>query len=147
MTPIGTPIERRLFYIPDGPIPMETIPPPLSPPSTNSKRRNSGRGQSSNSNGNISVTSGGHSIDTGMLQQDFALVSVDTILRGRVASSKGLGMLMSRWPSEVCLLFVSIIYHIKFSYCSRKKDFNNFYFFKISLLYKSFYNLVFGTYF
>ncbi|RHZ83144.1 hypothetical protein Glove_99g122 [Diversispora epigaea] len=98
MTPLGTPIDRRLFYIPDGPIPMETTPIPVSPPSNNSRRRNSNR---SNNNGvDITVTSGGHSIDTGMLQQDFALVSVDTILRGRVTASKGLGMLMSCWPSE-----------------------------------------------
>ncbi|CAG8803447.1 1104_t:CDS:2, partial [Dentiscutata erythropus] len=97
MTPLGTPIERRLFYIPDGPIPMETTPITVTSPSNNSRRRNSNR---NNNGGDIAVTSGGYSIDTGMLQQDFALVSVDTILRGRVIASKGLGMLMSCWPSE-----------------------------------------------
>ncbi|CAG8778409.1 4807_t:CDS:2, partial [Acaulospora morrowiae] len=67
-------------------------------PSSISSRRNSGRAQSNN-NGNTALTSS-HSIDTGMLQQDFALVSVDIVLRGRVTASKGLGILMSYWPND-----------------------------------------------
>ncbi|CAG8553691.1 13638_t:CDS:10, partial [Dentiscutata heterogama] len=94
MTPLGTPIDRRLFFIPDGPIPMETSPTTASP--TNTRRRSQGRIQTNN--GDDVVT--GHNIDTGMLQQDFALVSKDTVLRGRVTASKGLGMLMSHWPNE-----------------------------------------------
>ncbi|CAG8552936.1 1718_t:CDS:10, partial [Gigaspora rosea] len=94
MTPLGTPIDRRLFFIPDGPIPMETSPTTASP--TNSRRRSQGRIQTNNDDDVVA----GHNIDTGMLQQDFALVSVDTVLRGRVTASKGLGMLMSHWPNE-----------------------------------------------
>ncbi|RIB21561.1 hypothetical protein C2G38_2134285 [Gigaspora rosea] len=78
----------------DGPIPMETSPTTASP--TNSRRRSQGRIQTNNDDDVVA----GHNIDTGMLQQDFALVSVDTVLRGRVTASKGLGMLMSHWPNE-----------------------------------------------
>ncbi|CAG8524478.1 17028_t:CDS:10, partial [Acaulospora colombiana] len=98
MTPLGTPIDRRLFFFPDGPIPMETTPITTLPSSTSS-RRNSNRVQSNNNNGNAALTSG-HSIDTGMLQQDFALVTIDIVLRGRVTASKGLGILMSCWSNE-----------------------------------------------
>ncbi|CAG8807575.1 36056_t:CDS:2, partial [Racocetra persica] len=93
MTPLGTPIDRRLFFIPDGPVPMETSPTAVS--STNLRRRSQGRIQT-NDGDDVAA----HNIDTGMLQQDFALVSVDIVLRGRVTASKGLGMLMSHWPNE-----------------------------------------------
>ncbi|CAJ0832129.1 8775_t:CDS:10 [Entrophospora sp. SA101] len=46
-----------------------------------------GQNRSQNTNGNNS-DSIGYNIDAGMLQQDFALVSVDTVLRGRVIASK-----------------------------------------------------------
>ncbi|CAG8585707.1 17161_t:CDS:10, partial [Cetraspora pellucida] len=88
MTPLGTPIDRRLFFVPDGPVPMEI--------STNLRRRSQERIQTNDGDDVMA----GHNIDTGMLQQDFALVSVDTVLRGRVTASKGLGMLMSHWPNE-----------------------------------------------
>ncbi|CAG8585522.1 5915_t:CDS:10, partial [Racocetra fulgida] len=94
MTPLGTPIDRRLFFVPDGPVPMETSPTAVS--STNLRRRSQGRIQTNDGDDVVA----GHNIDTGMLQQDFALVSVDTVLRGRVTASKGLGMLMSHWPNE-----------------------------------------------
>ncbi|CAI2172682.1 1119_t:CDS:10 [Funneliformis geosporum] len=98
MTPLGTPIDRRLFYVPEGTIPMDIISTTMSTTTTStSRRRGQGRNQASNGNEDESV---GHNIDAGMLQQDFALVSVDTVLRGRVSASKGLGMLMSRWPHE-----------------------------------------------
>ena len=100
MTPLGTPIDRRLFFVPEGTIPMEIIPTSMSSTTTSiSRRRGQGRNQASNGSTDESV---GHNIDAGMLQQDFALVSVDTVLRGRVSASKGLGMLMGRWPNEVC---------------------------------------------
>jgi hypothetical protein len=113
MTPLGTPIDRRLFFVPEGTIPMDIV--PTSTPSTTSpvsRRRGQGRNQASNGNTDESV---GHNIDAGMLQQDFALVSVDIVLRGRVSASKGLGMLMSRWPNEVRKLYfiftsISVIY-------------------------------------
>jgi len=112
MTPLGTPIDRRLFFVPEGTIPMDIV--PTSTPSTtssNSRRRGQGRNQASNGNTDESV---GHNIDAGMLQQDFALVSVDIVLRGRVSASKGLGMLMSRWPNEVSKLYFIIIVFILF---------------------------------
>jgi TATA-binding protein-associated factor len=117
MTPLGTPIDRRLFFVPEGTIPMDIIPTSTQSTTTSTSRR---RGQSRNqgSNGNID-DSVGHNIDAGMLQQDFALVSVDTVLRGRVSASKGLGMLMSRWPNEVrksyflsILMFFDCLYFI-----------------------------------
>ncbi|CAJ0752198.1 15832_t:CDS:10 [Entrophospora sp. SA101] len=59
-----------------------------------------GQNRSQNTNGNNS-DSIGYNIDAGMLQQDFALVSVDTVLRGRVIASKGLGMLMNKIVSRL----------------------------------------------
>ncbi|CAB4491398.1 unnamed protein product [Rhizophagus irregularis] len=98
MTPLGTPIDRRLFFVPEGTIPMDIVP-TSAPSATSSVSRRRGQSRNQTSNGNMDESIG-HNIDAGMLQQDFALVSVDIVLRGRVSASKGLGMLMSRWPNE-----------------------------------------------
>ncbi|CAG8635853.1 9967_t:CDS:2, partial [Paraglomus occultum] len=93
MTPLGTPIDRRLLFIADG----QSLTDKVDVASTASSRR--GRrthaGQPNESDSTLA-----HNIDIGMLQQDFALVSVETVIRGRIAASKALGMLISRWPNE-----------------------------------------------
>lgn len=107
MTPLGTPIDRRLFFVPEGTIPMDIVP-TSAPSATSSVSRRRGQSRNQTSNGNMDESIG-HNIDAGMLQQDFALVSVDIVLRGRVSASKGLGMLMSRWPNEVSKLYLLIL--------------------------------------
>ena len=95
MTPLGTPIDRRLLFIADGQALTDKVDAVSTAPPRRGRRTNAGQPNESDS-GLV------HNIDVGMLQQDFALVSVETVIRGRIASSKALGMLISRWPSEVC---------------------------------------------
>ncbi|CAG8444968.1 8385_t:CDS:10 [Ambispora gerdemannii] len=97
MTPLGTPLPQRLFFIPDGSTVSPTTPTAASV-STQAGRRSRGPKRIEESNGNSSSI--GHNVDTGMLQQDFALVSVESVVRGRVTASKGLGLLISKWPQE-----------------------------------------------
>lgn len=42
-----------------------------------------------------------HNVDKAMLAQDLALVSVEAVLRGRVAAAVALGSLIAAWPLEV----------------------------------------------
>ncbi|CAG8530565.1 8145_t:CDS:10 [Ambispora leptoticha] len=97
MTPLGTPLPQRLFFIPDGSMISPTTP-TTSSASTHAGRRPRGPKRTEESNGNSSSIS--HNVDAGMLQQDFALVSVESVVRGRVTASKGLGLLMSKCPQE-----------------------------------------------
>ncbi|KAG9295858.1 hypothetical protein G9A89_006597 [Geosiphon pyriformis] len=104
MTPLGTPIQPRMFYIPDGcmPIPPATPTTPTPTPTTlstptHSARRSRGQKRNETNSGSLAL---GHNVDTGMLQQDFALVSVESVIRGRITAAKGLGLLMSQWPKE-----------------------------------------------
>ncbi|OZJ02562.1 hypothetical protein BZG36_04331 [Bifiguratus adelaidae] len=76
MTPIGQPLETRNMYIPSGAF-----------------------GAGSTSVTGVTETSG-HNIDVGMVNQDFSLISMETVLRGRLGCSTALGKVMSVWSDE-----------------------------------------------
>ncbi|GAA5886029.1 hypothetical protein JCM5296_007067 [Sporobolomyces johnsonii] len=42
-----------------------------------------------------------HNVDKPMLNQDLALVSVDAVLRGRIAGATAIGTLVASWPAEL----------------------------------------------
>jgi len=45
-----------------------------------------------------------HNIDKSMLNQDFALVSQELVLKARVAAATAIATLVNAWPKEVCLV-------------------------------------------
>ncbi|ORX93031.1 hypothetical protein K493DRAFT_316207 [Basidiobolus meristosporus CBS 931.73] len=78
MTPLGIPLDTRCFYLPRALITTEV-------------QKNIQDGDQ----GGFS-----HNIDVGMIQQDFSLVSQETVVRGRLAGAKAIGMLIAIWPRE-----------------------------------------------
>ncbi|KAG0222703.1 TATA-binding protein-associated factor mot1 [Mortierella sp. GBA43] len=82
LTPIGTPLDTRLFYSPSsqGPVVVAEAP---------------ARGRKAQAAQNHS-----HNIDVGMLKQDLALVSTETVIRCRLSASKALGLAMAAWPQD-----------------------------------------------
>jgi TATA-binding protein-associated factor len=66
MTPLGTPINTTVFYVPE-----------------------------------TSVDGERHNVDKPMLLQDLALVSMESILKARIAAVTGLAQLLVYWPDSV----------------------------------------------
>ncbi|KAG0251256.1 TATA-binding protein-associated factor mot1 [Actinomortierella ambigua] len=85
LTPIGTPLDPRLFYSPSGQVNVATTAPP---PTTARGRRAQAAQQQS------------HNVDAAMMKQELSLVSHETVVRCRVAASTGLGFLLMGWPQD-----------------------------------------------
>jgi TATA-binding protein-associated factor len=49
-----------------------------------------------------------HNIDKSMLNQDFALVSQEQILKGRIAAATAIATLINAWPIEVNTLVLVV---------------------------------------
>ncbi|KAF8933060.1 TATA-binding protein-associated factor mot1 [Dissophora ornata] len=85
LTPIGTPLDTRLFYSPAG---HGTAVAPEAPV----RGANGRKAQAAQSHS--------HNVDVGMLKQDLALVSTETVIRCRLSASKALGLMMASWPQD-----------------------------------------------
>ncbi|KAG0310055.1 TATA-binding protein-associated factor mot1 [Dissophora globulifera] len=84
LTPIGTPLETRLFYSPTGHGTAVAI--------ESTAARGGRRAQAAQSHS--------HNIDIGMMKQDLALVSTASVIRCRLNASKALGLIMASWPQD-----------------------------------------------
>lgn len=92
MTPIGQPLDVAThFYKPPGAFGLGGQPPAVAAPSKKKSTKKA--------NGNPEEA--GHNLDAGMINQDFSLVTVDQVVRCRVACTVALGMAMSMWPDDV----------------------------------------------
>ncbi|KAG0207805.1 TATA-binding protein-associated factor mot1 [Mortierella sp. GBA30] len=84
LTPIGTPLDTRLFYSPTGhgaaPVIVET---------------HTARGRKAQA-----AQSHSHNVDVGMLKQDLSLVSTASVIRCRLTASKALGLVIASWPQD-----------------------------------------------
>ncbi|KAG0242090.1 TATA-binding protein-associated factor mot1 [Actinomortierella wolfii] len=85
LTPIGTPLDPRLFYSPSGQINVATTAP--APTTARGRKAQAAQQQS-------------HNVDAAMMKQELSLVSHETVVRCRVAASTGLGYLMAGWPQD-----------------------------------------------
>ncbi|KAF9189260.1 TATA-binding protein-associated factor mot1 [Haplosporangium sp. Z 11] len=84
LTPIGTPLETRLFYSPTGHLTTTSI-----------VTQTQGRGRKAQA-----AQSHSHNVDIGMLKQDLSLVSTASVIRCRLTASKALGLIMAGWPQD-----------------------------------------------
>ncbi|ORZ06342.1 hypothetical protein BCR41DRAFT_311626, partial [Lobosporangium transversale] len=82
LTPIGTPLDTRLFYSPTG----QEIANVVDTPTRGRKAQ--------------SAQTHSHNVDIGMLKQDLALVSTESIIRCRLNACKALGLIMATWPLD-----------------------------------------------
>ncbi|KAF9103655.1 TATA-binding protein-associated factor mot1 [Mortierella sp. AM989] len=82
LTPIGTPLDTHLFYSPTGQGTAVVVEAP-------SRGRKAQAAQSHS-----------HNVDMGMLKQDLALVSTESVIRCRLNASKALGLIMAGWPQD-----------------------------------------------
>ena len=83
LTPIGTPLEIRLFYSPTGQGVTTLV---ATTPARGRKAQ--------------SAQTHSHNVDIGMLKQDLALVSTASVIRCRLTASKALGLVMASWPED-----------------------------------------------
>ncbi|KAG0053998.1 TATA-binding protein-associated factor mot1 [Gryganskiella cystojenkinii] len=83
LTPIGTPLDTKLFYSPTGNGALALV------TETPRAGRKPQAGQSHS-----------HNVDVGMLKQDLALVSEVSVIRCRLTASKALGLVMAGWPQD-----------------------------------------------
>ncbi|KAG0273471.1 TATA-binding protein-associated factor mot1 [Linnemannia exigua] len=83
LTPIGTPLETRLFYSPTGQGVVTLV---ATTPARGRKAQ--------------SAQTHSHNVDIGMLKQDLALVSTASVIRCRLTASKALGLVMAGWPEN-----------------------------------------------
>ncbi|KAF9286646.1 TATA-binding protein-associated factor mot1 [Linnemannia elongata] len=83
LTPIGTPLETRLFYSPTGQGVITLV---ATTPARGRKAQ--------------SAQTHSHNVDIGMLKQDLALVSTASVIRCRLTASKALGLVMASWPED-----------------------------------------------
>ncbi|KAI1306108.1 TATA-binding protein-associated factor mot1 [Mortierella claussenii] len=97
LTPIGTPLDTRLFYSPTGQ--GAAI---LSETPTRSRRTQAAQ--------NIS-----HNVDIGMLKQDLALVSIESVIRCRLSAGKAIGLIMASWPEHQLTPDFSHLLHPNFT--------------------------------
>ncbi|KAF9426594.1 TATA-binding protein-associated factor mot1, partial [Entomortierella beljakovae] len=81
LTPIGTPLDTSLFYSPTGQG-VQLI--------TEISNRRKAQPTQSHS----------HNVDIGMLKQDLALVSTESVIRCRLSASKALGLIMAGWHQD-----------------------------------------------
>ncbi|KAF9923701.1 TATA-binding protein-associated factor mot1 [Linnemannia zychae] len=84
LTPIGTPLDTRLFYSPTGQGALTSV-----------TTTTSARGRKAQS-----AQTHSHNVDIGMLRQDLALVSTASVIRCRLTASKALGLAMAAWPEN-----------------------------------------------
>ncbi|KAG0345016.1 TATA-binding protein-associated factor mot1 [Podila humilis] len=82
LTPIGTPLDTKLFYLPTG---QGTTAPVETP-----VRGRKGAAAQTHT----------HNVDIAMLKQDLSLVSTATVIRCRLAASRALGLVMAGWPQD-----------------------------------------------
>ncbi|KAG0366019.1 hypothetical protein BC939DRAFT_503250 [Gamsiella multidivaricata] len=82
LTAIGTPLDTRLFYSPTGHGVAVTAEIPA-------------RGRKAQA-----AQTHSHNVDVGMLKQDLALVSIESVIRCRLSASKALGLIMAGWPQD-----------------------------------------------
>ncbi|ORY95444.1 hypothetical protein BCR43DRAFT_301359 [Syncephalastrum racemosum] len=90
MTPIGQPLDVAThFYKPPGAFGLGGQPPAAASKKKPAKKANG------------TPEEPGHNLDAGMINQDFSLITVDQVVRCRVACTVALGMAMSMWPDDV----------------------------------------------
>ncbi|KAF9583392.1 TATA-binding protein-associated factor mot1, partial [Lunasporangiospora selenospora] len=87
LTPIGTPLDTRLFFSPVGNLPPGVNAVPAAEGTSRGRRAQAANNHS-------------HNVDIGMLKQDLALVSTTSVIRCRLTASKALGLLMASWPQD-----------------------------------------------
>ncbi|RUS21143.1 hypothetical protein BC937DRAFT_93516 [Endogone sp. FLAS-F59071] len=103
MTPIGQPLDvANQFYKPPGffGTALTTDATGVITTTTTTATTTGRRGGRSTGAPDEPGAAVGHNIDVGMIMQDFSLVTHETVMRGRVASSTALGMVMSVWSDE-----------------------------------------------
>ncbi|GJJ70462.1 TATA-binding protein-associated factor [Entomortierella parvispora] len=83
LTPIGTPLDTRLFYSPTGHGTAAVV---VETPRAGRKAQ--------------ATQNHSHNVDVGMLKQDLALVSATSVIRCRLTASKALGLVMAGWPQD-----------------------------------------------
>ena len=83
LTPIGTPLDTRLFYSPTGHGVAAVV---VEAPRAGRKAQ--------------ATQNHSHNVDVGMLKQDLALVSAASVIRCRLTASKALGLMMAGWPQD-----------------------------------------------
>lgn len=91
LTPIGTPLDTKLFYSPSGHGTTALVEAPAR-----GRKGPAAQGHS-------------HNVDIGMLKQDLSLVSTASVIRCRLTASKALGLVMAGWPQDQ---LESSFYHI-----------------------------------
>lgn len=84
LTPIGTPLDTRLFYSPTG---HGSAPVIVDTQTARGRRAQAAQSHS-------------HNVDVGMLKQDLSLVSTVAVVRCRLTASKAVGLFMASWPQE-----------------------------------------------
>lgn len=55
-----------------------------------------------------------HNVDKNMIAQDLSLVTVDVIIRARLASATALAFLMTCWPAEVSICSIKLRFQLDF---------------------------------
>ncbi|KAI8096669.1 uncharacterized protein BX664DRAFT_324574 [Halteromyces radiatus] len=108
MTPIGQPLDVAThFYKPPGVFGFDNFldsnrKSKLSTPSTNKSNKGTSGGDirpidSMTKNEEDEL---GHNLDAGMIAQDFSMITMEQVIRGRIACTSALGMAMSIWPDD-----------------------------------------------
>ncbi|KAF9407514.1 TATA-binding protein-associated factor mot1, partial [Podila epigama] len=82
LTPIGTPLDTKLFYSPS----ERAIQPTVEAPARGRK------GQPAQNHL--------HNVDLAMLRQDLSLVPITSVIRCRLTASKALGLVIAGWPQD-----------------------------------------------
>ncbi|CAO3582227.1 unnamed protein product [Absidia cylindrospora] len=108
MTPIGQPLDVAVhFYKPPGVFGFDNF---MDGNKKSKAKASSNKATPSKAGGgNIPSTASattngddevGHNLDAGMIAQDFSLVTVEQVIRGRIACTSALGMAISMWPDD-----------------------------------------------
>lgn len=96
MTPIGQPLDTTTyFYKPPGAFGIggSTL------VDKNKKSKKSSKGIPEGVRSSLEEEAG-HNLDAGMIAQDFSLITMNQVMRCRVACTTALGMAMSTWPDD-----------------------------------------------
>ncbi|KAI8381200.1 uncharacterized protein BYT42DRAFT_598127 [Radiomyces spectabilis] len=106
MTPIGQPLDVAThFYKPPGAFGLggkTTVDKPGKKSAASSKKaaKTNGIAGESLRIGEGLEEDAGHNLDAGMIAQDFSLITVEQVMRCRIACASALGMAMSCWPDD-----------------------------------------------
>ncbi|CEG64225.1 Putative TATA-binding protein associated factor Mot1 [Rhizopus microsporus] len=100
MTPIGQPLDTATyFYKPPGAFGLGGGSALMDKGATKKSKKTVNKGIPEDVvRGNLLEES--HNLDAGMIAQDFSLVTMDQVMRCRIACTSALGMAMSTWPDD-----------------------------------------------